>query len=149
MTKCNFLDIIIDLTNNSYTPYIKENSLTRYINFNSNHPTIIKKNLPKMIEKRLNRQLTDSQVFDNAKHSYQAALRQSNFSHELKYENISKTNYISKKKRKSNEKVIFFNPPYCQSVKTNIGKEFLPLIDKHFINENMKKIFNRNNCYVS
>ena len=99
-----------------------------------------------MIEKRLNRLSTDSQVFDNAKHNYQAALRQSNFNHELKYENISKTNYMSKKKRNRTRKVIFFNPPYCQSVKTNIGKEFLHLIEKHFNNENMKKIFNRNNC---
>ena len=46
-----FLDIILDLTNNSYTPYIKENYLTRYINFNSNHPTVIKKKLPKIIKK--------------------------------------------------------------------------------------------------
>ena len=48
MTKCNFLDITLDLANSCYTLYIKkENSSTRYINFNLNHPTIIKKNLPK------------------------------------------------------------------------------------------------------
>ena len=35
---------------------------------------------------------------------------------------------------------MLFNPPYCQSVKTNIGKEFLHLIDKHFKNDYMKKI---------
>ena len=44
---------------------------------------------------------------------------------------------------------MFFNPPYCQSVKTNIGKEFLHLIDEHFKNVNMKKVFNRNNCKAS
>ena len=98
----------------------KEISSIRYINNNSNHPTIIKKNLPKMIEKRLNRLSTDQQTFDNAKHSYQVALRQSNFKHKLKYEN--KTNPVDKKKRKQTRKIMFFNPPYCQSVKTNIGK---------------------------
>ena len=149
MTKCNFLDITLDLTNNCYTPYRKENSSTRYINFNSNHPTIIKKNLPKMIKKRLNRLSTYSQIFDNAKHSYQAALRQSYFNHDLQYEIKSKTNYVSKKKQNRTRKIITFNPPYCQSVKTNIGKEFLHLSDKHFKNKNIKKIFNRNNCKVS
>ena len=75
ITRCNFLDITLDLTNSCYMAYRKENSLTRYINFNSNHPTIIRKNLPKMIEKRLNRLSSDPQIFDNAKHSYQDALR--------------------------------------------------------------------------
>ena len=54
MTKCTFLDITLDLANNCYTSYIKENSSTKYINFKSNHPTIIKNNMPKTIEKRLN-----------------------------------------------------------------------------------------------
>ena len=85
------------------------------------------------------------QIINNVKHSYQAALKQTNFNHELKYENKSKTNYVGKKKRNRTKKVIFFNPPYCQSFKTNIGKEFLHLIDKHLKSENMKKIFNRNN----
>ena len=87
-----------------YTPYRKENSSTRYINFNSNQRTIIKKNLQKMIEKRLNRLSTDSQIFDNAKHNYQAALGQSNFNHKLKYENKNKTNYVCKKKEIKQEK---------------------------------------------
>ena len=111
MTKCNFLDITSDLANSSYMPYRKENSLTRYINFNSNHPTIIRKNLPKMIEKRLNRLSTDQQIFDNVKHSYQAAPRQSNFKQELEYEN--KTNPVDKKKRKRRRKTMFINPSYC------------------------------------
>ena len=109
----------------------------------------LKRNLPKMIEKILNRLSTDSQIFDNAKHSYQTALRQSDFKHEIKYENKSKTNSVGNKKRKQTRKIMFFNPPYCQSVKTNIGKEFLHLIDEHFKNVNMKKVFNRNNCKAS
>ena len=147
MTKCNFLDITLDLANNCYMPYRKENSSIRYISSDSNHPKIIKKNLPKMIEKRLNRLSTDLRTFDNAKHSYQIALLQSNFKHKLEYEN--KTNPVDKKKRKRTRKIMYFNPPYCQSVKTNIGGKFLDLIDKHFNTENMKKIFNRSNCKIS
>ena len=56
---------------------------------------------------------------------------------------------MSKKKRNRTKKVILFNSPDCQSVRINIGKEFLHLIDKYFKNDNMKKIFKRNNCKIS
>ena len=36
------------MTYNLYKPYRKENSEVRYINNKSNHPKIIKKNLPNM-----------------------------------------------------------------------------------------------------
>ena len=43
-----------------------------------------------------------------------------------------------------------FNPPFSKSVKTNVGKTFLKLIDKHFPPSNpLHKIFNRNNVKVS
>ena len=60
-----------------------------------------------MIDKRLKRLSTDPQTFDNAKHSYQVALRQSNFKHKLEYEN--KTSPVDK--RKQTRKIMFFNPP--------------------------------------
>ena len=82
-----------------------------------------------MIEKRLNRLSTDPRTFDNAKHSYQVALHQSNFKHELECEN--KTNTVEKR-YENEQKIMFFNPLYCQSVKTNIGKKVLDLIDKYF-----------------
>ena len=47
-------------------------------------------------------------------------------------------------------KIIWFNPRYSVNVKTNIGKTFLKLIDKHFPKTNRyHKIFNRNNVKVS
>ena len=147
MTKCNFLDITLDLANNCYMPYRKDNSSIKYINNKSNHPMILKKNLPKMIENRLNRLSTNPKIFNDAKTDYQTALRKSNFKHKLEY--TEKTNITDKKRRKRTRKILFFNPPYCQSVKTNVGKKFLNLIDKHFRSENMKKNFNRNNCKVS
>ena len=42
-TKCNFLDISLDTTNNTFKPYKKENSSINYINNYSNHPSITKK----------------------------------------------------------------------------------------------------------
>jgi hypothetical protein len=32
----------------------------------------------------------------------------------------------------ANERLIWFNPPYSKNVKTNVAKNFLQLIDKHF-----------------
>ena len=49
-----------------------------------------------------------------------------------------------------NNETIWYNPPYTNNVRTNIGREFLKLIDKHFPHENkLHKIFNRNTVKVS
>ena len=43
-----------------------------------------------------------------------------------------------------------FNPPYSMNVQTNIGREFLNLVSKHFPkNHRYNKIFNKNNIKVS
>ena len=45
---------------------------------------------------------------------------------------------------------MWFNPPYSKNVKTNIGRKFLTLIDKHFpSNHALHKIFNRNTVKIS
>ena len=54
---------------------------------------------------------------------------------------------ISPKNCKRN---IWFNPPFSKNVSKNIGKYFLPLIQKHFPNNHKyHKIFNKNNVKVS
>ena len=46
--------------------------------------------------------------------------------------------------------IIWFNPPFCQNVKTNIGKIFLKLIKKNFPNHHpLHKIFNLNTIKLS
>ena len=58
------------------------------------------------------------------------------------------TNTIKKKTRK--RKIIWFNPPYCLSVKINVRRIFLKLIKKHFPKGNsLNKIFNKNTEKVS
>ena len=51
--KVDYLDVTLDLANNTYRPYKKPNDKIIYIHKDSNHPLNIKKELPKMIEKRL------------------------------------------------------------------------------------------------
>ena len=56
------------------------------------------------------------------------------------------------KKRKRRRKIIWYNPPYNASVSTNIGKQFLKLIDKHFPpnrKDKLQKIFNWHTLKIS
>ena len=53
-------------------------------------------------------------------------------------------------KNKRKRKIIWFNPPYSMNVKTNIGKIFLQLLEKHFPRHNdLHKIFNKNSVTVT
>ena len=46
--------------------------------------------------------------------------------------------------------IIWFNPPFSANAKTNIGAQFLKLIDKHFQKSNpLSKIVNRNCVKIS
>ena len=46
--------------------------------------------------------------------------------------------------------IIWFNPPFSKNVQTNIGREFLNLIEKCFPpNHKLRKLFNRNNLKLS
>ena len=54
------------------------------------------------------------------------------------------------KRRPRHRRITYFNPPYNASVTTNIGKEFINLIDKHFpAGSRYHKIFNRNTIKIS
>ena len=46
--------------------------------------------------------------------------------------------------------VIWFNPPYSKNVKTNIARDFLRLLDKHFPQTHkLYNIFNRHTVRIS
>ena len=53
-------------------------------------------------------------------------------------------------KRSSKRNIVWFNPPYSDHVKINIGKEFLKLVAIHFPHHHrLRKICNKNNIKVS
>jgi hypothetical protein len=53
-------------------------------------------------------------------------------------------------RRNSQRNIIWFYPPFSKSVNTNIGREFLSLIDKHFpLQHKLHKIFNRDTLKIS
>ena len=132
-TPTNFLDLTFDLTNGTYKPYRKPNDQPLYINSSSNHPPSIKRELPKSNNKRINELSSNKDIFDVVA--------------PLKYEPAN-TNTCTKCNRQRN--ILWFNPPFSKNVKTNIARDFLKFIDKHFPpNNNHAKLFNIHNARVS
>ena len=77
-----------------------------------------------MINKRLSELSCDKDTFDKAKGIYEKALNDSNFKSTLNF------NQEQNERKNRNRKIIWFNPSYNESIKTNIGKKFLKLIPK-------------------
>ena len=76
---------------------------------------------------------------------YETALNESGYKTTMTY---TKTTNVNNRNRARN--IIWFNPPYSQNVKTNIGKTFLKLVKKHFPRgHKLYKIFNRNTLKLS
>ena len=155
-TKTDFLDVSLDLFNNIYSPFRKPNASTSYIHKDSNHPRSIKRSLPNMISYRINALSKNETIFLNSKIEYETALKNGGHDSKLNYEEnnaLHKSNQSlrnNKAKRSRKRKCIFYNPPHCMSVKTNIGGSFLKLIDKHFKPDNeYRKLFNRSTVKIS
>ena len=144
----NYLDVTLNLNDGSYRPYHKPNDELMYIHSESNHPPAIIKQLPLSIQARLRTLSSSKEIFDEDVRPYQEALKRSGYKHTLKYEDDSGGKIHQKRNRK--REVIWFNPPYSKSVKTNVGKHFLMLLDKHFPKHHkLRKIFNRNTVKIS
>ena len=152
-TVTNFLDITLDLANNTYAPYRKPNDTPLYVHVDSNHPPNVIREIPKSIETRLNTIACNKQKFTESIHEYQHALDKSGHKHKLTYienkqtEQQKDTTPQPKKKRR---KIIWFNQPFNKTVQTNIGKRFLALIDHHFPAQHpLRKVINRNCIKIS
>lgn len=145
----NFLDITLNLNNGKFAPYRKPNNEPLYVDSRSNHPPSIIKQIPKSINKRISSLSSNQQSFDECKPSYESALRQSNYNVSLQYSTSNPTSQLSSKRNRQRN-IIWFNPPFSKSVKTNIAQNFLQLLDKHFPPTSpLHKLFNRNTVKVS
>ena len=149
---CNFLDVTLNPKDGTYYPYRKPNNETLYVNTNSNHPPTIIKHLPSAIGRRISDISSNKELFNKAKPHYENALRQSGHDEELTYsKSMKSTPHSSQNRRKNRQRnIIWFNPPYSMNVQTNIGREFLNLVSKHFPKKHRyNKIFNKNTVKVS
>ena len=140
----DFLDVTLNLNSGKYWPFCKPNNTPLYIHKDSNHPPNIIKQLPSMIEDRISSLSCDVNEFNKAKGEYNKALRQSGYDGDIKFAKKPAT----ESRRQRN--IIWFNPPFNAQVKTNIGKSFLALLDKHFPKTHKyHKLFNRNTVKLS
>ena len=125
---------------------MKPNSQISYVNVDSNHPPSILQNIPKSINKRLSGLSKTEEIFENSVGPYQEALDKAGYKHKLQFNPISH----GRNSRNRARNITWYNPPYCQTVKTNIGKEFFRILQECFPPENkLYQIFNKNTVKLS
>ena len=148
---CNFLDVTLNLTDGTHYPYRKPNNETLYIDTNSNHPPTIIKHLLAAIGRRISDISSSKELFNKAKPHYESALKQSGHDEELIYIERKKpvTHTVQNSRKNRQRNIIWSSPPYSMNVQTNIAREFLNLVSKHFPkNHRYRKILNKNNMKV-
>ena len=107
LIESNFLDVTLNLADGTYKSYRKPNDTPLYVHIESNHPPIIKKNLPSMINKRIMDISSNEKVFNESKDYYQEALRKSGHNKSLKWESEHKSaEQESKNKNSRSRKII-------------------------------------------
>ena len=136
----DYLDVTFDLQNNSYKPYKKPADLPVCIHKHSNYPPTILNVLPKSITKRISHLSSSKNVFQGAIPVYKEVLRKSGFTSDLLHtsEQFDHNNNNEENKNKK-RRIIWFNPPFLKSAKSNIGKTFLNLIKRYFPKTNKTK----------
>jgi len=118
------------------------------------------RNIPKAVETRISKLSSNRKIFEEASGEYNRALKDSGYKETIQFNNDSDIQDASNKeeqaehrrKRKKNRKrrIIWFNPPYSCNVKSNVGKTFLRLLNKHFPKgSKLHKIFNKNTVKIS
>ena len=130
MKVVNYLGVTFNLNDGLYQPYRKPNHEARHIHIQSDHPTSITKQLPRSIENHLSQLSSSKDTFYETTPYYEQRLAICGYNEKLTYqqqgENIENNKNIGKNRKHI---IIWFNPPYSKSLKTNIGKYFTkPLI---------------------
>ena len=119
----NYLDVTFNLNDGSYRPYPKPNDETHYFHIQSDHPPSITKELPRSIEKRLSQLLSSKDIFYETTPYYEQRLASCGYNEKLTYqqkgENNENNKNIGKNGKNRKRNIIWFNPPYSKSLKTN------------------------------
>ena len=79
MKKTSFLDVTLNLSDHSYSPFLKTNQYPFYINVNSNHSSSIIKQVPKAVDMRIRRLSLNKKIFHESSKMYIEALKNSVF----------------------------------------------------------------------
>ena len=99
-----------------------------------------------MVADRLSGNSCDANEFEKVKDVYNSSLEKSGYTEPITYKKPKPSQVPRQRKRN----VIWFNPPYNGSVKSNIGRTFLNLLSKHFPpGHKYHSIFNKNKVKLS
>jgi hypothetical protein len=141
-----FLDVEVDLNSGTHKPYTKPNNTLLYIDINSNHPPSVIKNTAIAVQNRLTLLSSNKEIFDQAAPPYQLALDNAGYKHKLEFTQPS----TQRKRCKNRRKETWFNPPWSQNVKTNVGAKFIKSVDESFPpGHPLHSILNRHTLKVS
>ena len=146
----NIFTVQFNLLSASFKPYRKPNNDSIYVRKDSNHPLQVLKELPKTIGERISIIFCSKEIFEGSKIEYENALKVNGYKDRLVYENSSENENDKNKKEKRKCDIIQYNSPYSANVKTNIGKIFFKLLNKHFPRgHKFYKIFSNNTAKLS
>ena len=117
-----------------HKPFMKPNNTPLYVHNKSNHPPNIIKNIPESINRKLSNISSNEKIFQKAIPPYQDALKKSGYNYKLEYKPTptDNNNQNNKQKIKRKRNITCFNLPYSKHVASNIGKQFLNLLDTCF-----------------
>ena len=124
-----------------------------YIDSRSNHPPAIIQQLPKSIRRisilsLMNRHFPQWQI--RMKQPLRTVTKKPSLTNAAVSSTPTPDNRTPLKKRKGKRQIKWFNPPLSKNVRSNIGRDFFKIIDKHFPKSNkLHKLFNRNTVKVS
>ena len=143
-----FLDVELNLENETFKPYLKPGDTPLYVHSKSNHPPSVKKNIPEAINRRLSSLSSDENQFNSVAPTYQQALEKAGYKFKLQFKPQQAKNPAKNRNRK--RQVLWWNPPFSENVKTPIGRIFFKLLDQHFPKDHpLHKILNRNTVKMS
>ena len=125
----SFLNVTLNLSDNTFRDFSKANHVPLYVHKESNHPPAVTKCIVKGVGQRLSANSSNQEMFDAAKDMYQEQLNKAGYREELKYEPREEGRT---RRRRRKRDICWFNPPFCRSVTTNVGKQFLSILDKCF-----------------
>ena len=98
-----------------------------------------------MIAQRISTNSSSKKIFDEEIAQYKNALTESGYTSQIQYKEPVEDSISQNRARK----VMYFNPPFCKSVKTKVGRVFRNLVEKHFANSKLTSVCNKNNLKIS
>ena len=101
----NFLGVTLNLSNNTYKPFLKTDQYPSYINVNSNHPKTIIKQAPKAVKLRIRNLSANKKIFQESSKIYMDALKNSGFREKFTYQKENIPNDINKENKKYSQKI--------------------------------------------